>query len=131
MRRSWLRTRVSVAAVDRQSAAACVTVFPLTVANRLSVACRLVQVGHAAAVLAELPLTVTSVSVSVPPSLYRPPPKSALPPVIVRPDSAAGPWRRLEHPAGAVAADRQQVRPRPGDRGGRPCRSARAGRWSG
>src|SRR5262249_44417429 len=40
---------------------------------------------------AELPLTVHAVSDSVPPSLYRPPPKSALPPVIVSPEIAADP----------------------------------------
>ena len=42
---------------------------------------------HAAAIAAELPLTVQLVSVAVPLLLYRPPPVLALPPVIVSPDS--------------------------------------------
>src|SRR5262245_50593386 len=40
---------------------------------------------------AELPVTVQSISVSVPPAFRRPPPTSALPPVMVSPDSDACP----------------------------------------
>ena len=72
-----------------------------------------VVVQAAAVVLAELPLTVQSVSVVVPPLLNRPPPlpSPALPPVIVSPEiDAVTPRVDLEHPARVVAADRHARR---------------------